>query len=146
MKSATYPEYGHANCPKCGADVDLDGFLWGITAPPTAKSNEKLYFFLCHACGENHFSLDEPEQTDEAKEILENVISTWNTGNNGMLAVTTKTALIANNWNLSDAIEYGVPLPRELHDKIYSGDIDPHDIAPLLRQLAMNRDSSEAEL
>lgn len=137
------PAYGHADCPNCGANVDLDGFMWGLNAPMSMKSNEKIYFFLCNLCGENYFSLSDDEQTEKGKELLVKITDSWRNGTGDSLAVTTLTALIANDWNISDAIEYGVPISRGLHDKIYAGDIDPHDIAPVLRQLAMNRDSSE---
>lgn len=146
MSTPNYPDYGHANCPNCGADVDLNGFMWGLNAPTSKNSQEKIYFFLCNSCGENYFSLNDDEQTEKGKEILVKITDSWRAGNKDSLAVTTLTALIANDWNPSDAIEYGVPISRELHDQIYAGAIDPHDIAPSLRQLAMNRDSSEVEL
>jgi hypothetical protein len=141
MSTPNYPDYGHANCPNCGADVDLNNSLWGLNAPPTRGSYEKFYLFLCNTCGEKYFSLNDSEQEVEAKEIIRKAMDALQLGNPNSIAVATLTALIANEWNISDAIEYGVPISRELHDRIYAGKINPHDIAPLLREIALNRDS-----
>lgn len=141
MSKLISPDYGHGNCPNCGIDVDLNAYIWGLSTPPTKSSHEKIFFFLCNTCGEKHFSLNDFEQEKQAKEIIHKAMDELRWGNKGFLAIATLTALIANEWNVSDAIEYGVQIPKELHDQIYAGQINPYDIAPLLRQIVLNRDS-----
>ena len=137
--------YGHAVCPSCNGDVNLNQELYGFNAPVTRGSHEFLYCFLCAKCGVEFNKLDATQNEDFARKIIIATTEEWLKGNRTDYASTTLTALIANDFVLSDAIEFGVPLSKELNDKIVFGEINPYEIAPLLKGLALNRKSFEGE-
>lgn len=143
--TAHFKPYGHALCPSCNGDVNLNQKLYGFNAPVTRGSHEILYYFLCAKCGVKLNKLNKTKNEDFSRKIIIATTEKWFKGNKTHYAATTLTALIANGFVLSDAIEFGVPLPKALYDKIVFGEINPYEIAPLLKCLAFNRKSLEGE-
>lgn len=137
--------YGHAVCPSCNGHVNLNQELCGFNAPVTRGSQEKLFYFLCKKCGAELNKLDTTQIEDFVKKIITNTTEAWLIGDKTHYATTTLTALIANDFDLSDAVEFGVPLSKELNDKIVFGEINPNEIVPLLKHLAFDRNSFEGE-
>ena len=130
--------YGHAVCPSCNGDVNLHNELYGFNAPVTRGSHEFLYYFLCTKCGTELNKLKPTQSEAFIKKIIIATTEAWLMGDKTHYATTTHTALIANDFDLSDAIEFGAPISKELNDQIVFGEIDPYDIAPLLRHIAFN--------
>jgi hypothetical protein len=124
---------GHALCPSCNGDVNLNEELYGFNTPVTRGSYEKIIYFLCRKCGSE---LNTNQSEDFAKKVIIDTIDEWLSEDKKQYAITTLTALIAHNFDPADAIEYGVPISKELNDKIVFGEINPYQIAPLLRQIA----------
>lgn len=130
--------YGHAVCPSCNGDVNLNQERYGFNAPVTRGSHEFLYYFLCTKCGTELNKLNPTQSEAFVNKIFIATTDEWLKGDKTEYAITTLTALIANDFDPANAIDYGVPISKELNDKIVFGEIDPYEIAPILKQLAMN--------
>jgi hypothetical protein len=133
---------GHALCPSCNGDVNLNDELYGFNAPVTRGSHEKIFYFLCKKCGAE---FNRTQSEDFAKKIIIATADEWLGGDKKQYAMTTLTALIAHNFYPADAIEYGVPLSIELNDQILCGEINPYEIAPLLRQIADTKENGAVQ-
>ena len=141
------PAYGCAECSNCINTVDLnDALIFGIIQRIAPQSNEYFYFMLCDKCSQQHFSLVGEAQLADGKKVLENGYSAIELhGLNHGKAITTLTALIANDFDFAKAIEDGVNITPELHKSIHSGSVDPFEIRGFLREAARSEHRSPAQ-
>lgn len=120
MKWSYIPPYGHACCPHCRQEFNLE------KAKPTfqekAPHNDALLYVMCPDCHTAFQNGNERKRKQMGDVCFVNVKLCGGSSEGGMLpfAITSTLTLALNGWNLPEAIENGHGLTRAEYFSICS--------------------------
>ena len=124
MRYSYLPTYGHACCPRCRQEFDLE--LAEPTLLEKASHGDVLVYVMCPECHANYQSGDAQKRKNMSNACFVNVKSQGvdADGDRYPFAITNTLALALNAGDLVEAIERGHGLTRAQYDSLCEHEIE----------------------
>ena len=125
------PKYGHGYCPCCLAEIDLstphESFSCDLKL--LGPTEEVLMFYICDKCANRYKNGGEDIQRGMQDASLDLVKASPK----NFYAVVSLSALIVNDFDLVNAFEQGVELPKDIVLQFQVGEINSQELYALAK-------------